>query len=108
MGKNIVAVTGDTFEKVVLKSDKPVLVDFWASWCGPCRMLGPFFEDCANEFDGRAVFAKVNVDEERDLASTYKVMSVPTLILFKDGSAIKKTVGVISKQAMAEIVESVI
>ena len=82
----------------VLNSSPVVVVDFWATWCGPCRMLSPILEEVAEEMDGKAVVAKCNIDEERDLAMQYRIMSIPTLIYFKNGVAVAKTVGVVSKE----------
>lgn len=82
----------------VLNSSPVVVVDFWATWCGPCRMLSPILEEVAEEMDGKAVVAKCNIDEERDLAMQYRIMSIPTLIYFKNGVAVDKTVGVVSKE----------
>ena len=81
------------FSDTVLKSDKPVLVDFWAPWCGPCKMVAPEVEAVAKSFDGRAVVAKVNVDEQQELASRYNVMSIPTLIVFKGGDEVGRITG---------------
>ena len=82
----------------VLNSSPVVVVDFWATWCGPCRMLSPILEEVAEEMDGKAVVAKCNIDEGRDLAMQYRIMSIPTLIYFKNGVAVDKTVGVVSKE----------
>ena len=81
------------FENEVLKSDKPVLVDFWASWCGPCRMLSPVISELAEEYEGRVKVGKVNVDEQQELAMKYRVASIPTVILFKDGQPVQTSVG---------------
>ena len=89
----IVNLNSSNFEDEVMKSDVPVLVDFWAAWCGPCRMIAPIIDQLADEFDGKAKIAKVNVDEERELATRYRVMSIPTLIIFKDGQIVDQTMG---------------
>lgn len=81
----------------VLASSPVVLIDFWATWCGPCRMLAPVVEEVAAEFEGKAVVAKCNVDEAREVAMQYRIMSIPTLIYFKNGEVVDKTVGVVSK-----------
>lgn len=86
-------VTKATFEQEVLQAKVPVLVDFWAPWCGPCRMLTPALEELARELDGKAKVVKVNVDEEPELAAKYGIMSIPTVIAFKNGQAAGKTVG---------------
>ena len=82
----------------VLASSPVVLIDFWATWCGPCRMLAPVVEEVAAEFEGKAVVAKCNVDEAREVAMQYRIMSIPTLIYFKNGEVADKTVGVVSKE----------
>lgn len=85
--------TVDNFEKEVLKSEVPVLVDFWATWCGPCQMQGPVVEQAAKEMEGRAKIGKLNVDEEGSIAQQYGVMSIPTLIAFRDGKEVARAVG---------------
>ena len=90
--------TKDNFEQLVLQADKPVLVDFWATWCMPCRMLAPTIEEIAEEADGRAYVGKVNVDEEPQLALQYGVRSIPTLIFFRDGKEVNRMVGVQDKE----------
>lgn len=95
-------VTIDNFEKEVLQSEEPVLVDFWAEWCGPCKMLLPVIEELAGEVTN-AKICKVNVDEQPELAQRYRVMSIPTLIVFKEGKDVKTVVGAQSKQAILKM-----
>lgn len=93
-------ITDQNFEAEVLKSDKPVLVDFWAVWCGPCQMQGPIVEDVAKTMVGKAVVGKLNVDENPQIAQKYMVMSIPTLMIFKNGSVVKQFIGVQSKETL--------
>ncbi len=95
------------FEAEVLKSDKPVLVDFWAAWCGPCQMMGPIIDELSEEAKDKFKVGKLNVDESRETASKYGVMSIPTLIIFKDGKDVKQLVGVQSKEVLKEELEKV-
>ena len=98
-------ITNDNFEKEVLQSDKPVLLDFWASWCGPCKMVGPIVEQVAEEAAGLAKVGKINVDEEPELAQQFRVMSIPTLVVMKEGKVVQSTVGVQSKQALLSMIK---
>ena len=86
-------ITRENFENEVMKSNIPVLIDFWAPWCGPCRMMGPIIEQLADEYEGKAKVGKVNVDEEGELSQAFGVMSIPTIVLIKDGKVVKQAVG---------------
>ena len=86
-------ITIENFENEVMKSNIPVLIDFWAPWCGPCRMMGPIIEQLAEEYEGKAKVGKVNVDEEGELSQAFGVMSIPTIVLIKDGKVVKQAVG---------------
>ncbi|MEZ4674315.1 MAG: thioredoxin [Caldilineaceae bacterium] len=88
-----VKVTDSTFEEMVVNSDKPVLVDFWAEWCGPCKMIAPVLDEIANEMDGQLVIGKLDIDENQDTAMAFGVMSIPTLLLFKNGEPVERIVG---------------
>ncbi len=99
-----VVLTKENFEQEVLKSDKPVLVDFWAPWCGPCKMVGPIIEEIANEVTDKKI-GKVNVDDQGDLAATYGIMSIPTLALFVDGKIVKQGVGAKDKEGILELLK---
>lgn len=105
MSQNALEITSDNFEESVIKNDKPVLVDFWAEWCSPCRMLTPVVDQIAQDYEGRAVVGKINIDGEPDLAGRYGVMSIPTLIVFKGGEVAGKSVGVVSKDKIAAMLD---
>lgn len=100
MAGNIQNITDAQFEEMVLKSNHPVLVDFWAEWCGPCRALAPKLEEVAQELQGKATIVKINVDENRDQASKFGVRGIPTMILFKGGENVDQLVGNVSKEAI--------
>lgn len=103
--EKIVIITKANFEEKVLKAGTAVMVDFWAPWCGPCRMVSPIMDELAVEFDGKATVAKVNVDEEGELAEKFRVMSIPTVMVFKNGQVVEKIVGSRSKDEFAKVLE---
>jgi thioredoxin 1 len=105
---NATAVTAADFDTEVLHSDQPVLVDFWAPWCMPCRMLAPTIDQLAAEYTGKAKVVKVNTDENQDLAGKYGIRGIPTLILFKNGEPVDRVVGVQSKPALADRLDKVV
>ena len=101
-------VTDDTFELDVLRADGPVLVDFWAEWCGPCKQIAPSLDEISEELEGKVALAKVNIDENPETPSKYGVRGIPTLMLFKDGEVASTKVGALPKSKLKEWVESVI
>ena len=101
-------LTDANFETEVLGTDKPVLVDFWATWCGPCRMVAPTIEQLASEYEGRAVVGKVDVDENPQVAMQYGIRSIPALIFFKDGKPVDQIVGAAPKKMLADKLESLV
>ncbi|MEA4934531.1 MAG: thioredoxin [Lawsonibacter sp.] len=99
---SVITITKENFQKEVLESDKPVLLDFWASWCGPCRMVSPVIDEIANETPTVKV-GKVNVDEQRELAAAFNVMSIPTLVVLKDGKVVNQVLGARPKQQIVSM-----
>ncbi len=99
-------ITKNNFENEVLKSEIPVLLDFWASWCGPCRMLAPVVEEIAEEYDGKAKVGKVNVDDEQELASAFGIASIPTVVVIKDGKIADSSVGYVPKEKLEEMLKA--
>ena len=101
-------VDGKDFSERILKTDKPVLVDFWAPWCGPCKMVAPELEAVASEYEDKAVVVKVNVDEQQELANQYNVMGIPTLLLFKDGKEVDRLVGYRPRKDLMNAIDKLI
>jgi thioredoxin 1 len=95
-------ITDSNFEETVLKSDKPVLVDFWAEWCGPCRMVGPIVEEISNEYAGKAVVGKVDVDNNPNISMQFGIRNIPTLLIFKGGKVVDKQVGAVPKNVLTQ------
>lgn len=100
-----IEITDSNFEEVVTKSDKPVLVDFWAEWCGPCRMVGPVVEEIAKEYEGKAVVGKVDVDSNPDISVKFGIRNIPALLFFKNGEIVDKQVGAVPKSVLVEKLE---
>ncbi|MFB6317334.1 thioredoxin [Saccharicrinis sp. FJH54] len=103
-----IEVTDSNFEELILNSDKPALIDFWAEWCGPCRMIGPIVEDMSSEYDGKAVVAKLNVDENPEVCSKYGIRNIPTVLFFKGGEVADKQVGAVPKNILVQKLDNLL
>lgn len=101
-------ITDATFEEIVLKSDKPVIVDFWAAWCGPCRMVGPIIEEISNEYEGKAIVGKVDVDANQEFAAKYGIRNIPTVLVFQNGEVVGRQVGVAPKQTYTAAIDALL
>lgn len=101
-------ITDANFEETVLNSDKPVMVDFWAAWCGPCRMVGPIIDQISEEYEGKAVVGKVDVDSNQEFAAKYGVRNIPTVLVFQNGEVVGRQVGVAPKNAYADALETLL
>lgn len=104
--ETVLTLDQDNFEEKVLKSSIPVLVDFWAPWCGPCRMAGPIIDELAEDYEGKLIVGKVNVDENSDLGTKYKVMSIPTVTIFKNGEVVDKLIGSVPRERYEDMIDS--
>lgn len=107
MSEYVLEIGDANFAQEVLKSDQPVVVDFWAAWCGPCRMMAPVLDEVAREMEGKVKVVKVNVDKNRTTAGNYKIMSIPTLMFFKDGNVVDTQVGFVPKEQLKKKLEDV-
>lgn len=106
MSDKIIHVTDSSFEEEVLKSDRPVLLDYWAEWCGPCRMIAPILEEIADEYGDRVTVAKINIDENQETPQKYAVRGIPTLMIFKEGNVAGTKVGALSRSQLSAFIDS--
>ncbi|MFT4680065.1 MAG: thioredoxin 1 [Litorivivens sp.] len=100
--------TDSNFQELALDSDKPVMIDFWAEWCGPCRMVGPIVEEMSGEYEGKAIIGKVNVDENPDISMKYGIRNIPTIIFLKNGEMVDKSVGAVPKNILTEKIDNLL
>ena len=105
---DLLQVTDDTFEEEIVKSDLPAVVDFWAAWCGPCRMVGPVVEELAKEYEGRIKVAKMDVDQNRETPAKFGIRNIPTLIFFKDGEVANTIIGAQPKSALEDVIKKLV
>jgi thioredoxin 1 len=108
MSDAVTSVTGENFEQVVIKSENLVMVDFWATWCGPCKIVAPVVEELAKEYEGKVTFAKVNTDENSDLAGQYQIRGIPTLMFFKGGKTVETVVGAVPKAQLKSKIDALL